>query len=179
MTAVLAGVFGHAVFALGWYVAGAVLIGWVFSAMLGSMVSGISQSLGGDEPVRELFHYLGGSSLVSGAGGVTLLLVGLSVMAAGCLMSRWVLVGGGVQSPWRVTLFSTALAALIDAALFWAFAALAEALSDGIGGFLLIFPVIAGVAAAGVGAAVWWAVATLSAARVHDRADASLEPVLR
>ena len=148
--AVLAGTFGHLLFALGWIALGISLLGGVIAAMLGGTISGIGDVFTAD-----------GLTVFDSAGGVLgnivlgLIIASIVFIILGIVVSGLVLRRGKVRKPWGTTWTAVIIAALIDVPLIAVYVAIARA-TDGIP-FLVI--ALAGTLVIGILVWLWmtWA----------------------
>ncbi len=128
---IVAGIFGHLLFALGWIALGVALLGGVIAALLGGTLSNIGDVFSADG--IQIFDSAGGV-----LGGIVLGLVigSLVVIVLGIVISGLILRRGKVRRPWATTWTAVLIAAIIDAPLILAYVAIARA-TDGVP-FLLI-----------------------------------------
>lgn len=137
--AVVAGIFGHLLFAAGWITLGVTLLGGTIAAILG----GTLQSIGDG---TEIFASAGGvlGGIVLGFTIASAVLIVLSIVVSGLILRR-----GRVRKPWGTTWTSVLISAIIDLPLILAYLAIARA-TDG-----LPFPLIALLGTVVVGILVW------------------------
>lgn len=124
--AVVAGVFGHLLFAAGWIILAVTLLGGIIAAILGGTISSIGDGV-------EIFTTTGGvfGGIVLGLVIASVVLIVLAIVVSGLILRR-----GRVRKPWGTTWTAVIISALIDVPLLLAYFAIARS-TDGIP-FLLI-----------------------------------------
>lgn len=137
--AVVAGIFGHLLFAAGWITLGVTLLGGTIAAILGGTIQSIGD---GAEIFGSAGGVLGGIVLGFSIGAVVLMV--LSIVVSGLILRR-----GKVRKPWGTTWTAVIIAAIIDLPLILAYLAIARA-TDG-----LPFPLVALIGTVVVGILVW------------------------
>jgi hypothetical protein len=127
VAALLAGLFGHVLIAIGWWSFGMLLVAALLVLVIGTLLSLL---LGGTNPIELLGD--GASDL----GGVLVIvvilavLVGAGVLFAGIMVSRGILRRGHVRRPVAVTIRAALIAVAIDTVLFVIAASNAATTSD-------------------------------------------------
>jgi hypothetical protein len=153
--AVLAGIFGHLLFAVGWITLSVTLLGGVIAALLGGTIASIGDG-------AEIFGTAGGvlGSIVLGLIIASVVLIVVGIVVSGLILRR-----GRVRKPWGTTGTAVVIAAIVDIPLIAGYFAIARA-TDGVP-----FPLIALIGTLVVGVLVW-----LWMARAH-RGPADSQPV--
>ncbi len=158
-SAVIAGAVAHTIFQTGWFAFGMSLAALIAASLFGGLVGAISSALGGEDANAVLAAIGVGSDIlfwivIAFLIG-SLILIGLSILVSG-----WMLSAAGQHRPWRTTMATIGVAALVDIALFWIYLGIANLLTDsGIAGPVLLTPVIALVGGILVGSLLWWLMA--------------------
>mgnify|MGYP006899139325 CR=1 FL=1 len=119
--AVLAGIFGHLLFAAGWIILALSLLGGTILAILGGTVKDAGDA----------------AQIFGAANGIVLGLVIAAVVLVviGFVVSGLILRGGTVRKPWGTSLTAIIIAAIIDIPVIAAYLAIARATE---GSFILI-----------------------------------------
>jgi len=130
--AIVAGIFGHLLFAIGWIALGITLLGGIIAALLGGSLSSLGQ-LFSSEGINGVFDSAGG---VLGSVVLGLLIASVVLVVIGFVVSGLILRRGKVRKPWGTTLTAVIIAAIIDVPLIAAYAAIARA-TDGLPFFLI------------------------------------------
>jgi hypothetical protein len=115
VAALLAGLFGHVLIAIGWWSFGMLLVAAIVVLVIGSLLSLL---LGGSNPIE----LLGGSAEGAGAlvvvAVVVAVIIGAGVLFAGIMLSRGILRRGKVRRPVAVTIRAALIAVAVDTVLF-------------------------------------------------------------
>lgn len=143
--AVVAGIFGHLLFAVGWIALGITLLGGIVAALLGGSLSSLGQ-LFSSEGINGVFDSAGGvlGSVVLGLSIASVVLIVISFVVSGLILRR-----GKVRKPWGTTLTAVIIAAIIDVPLIAVYVSIARA-TDG-----LPFLAIALIGTVVIGILVW------------------------
>ncbi len=146
VAALIAGVVGNLLFSAGWSSLGLILLGGGAFALFGGSLAAIVGQFTDPATFGSVFDSAGGilGGIVIGAGVAALVL-----MLLGFLISGWILKGGRVRKPWRVTWFSVLISAIANVPLLFVWFAIANR-TDG----LPVGAIIA-LGTAAVGALVW------------------------
>lgn len=176
-TAILGGLVGHTLFALGWFGFGFLLIGALASAVVGTLLD----SLVGPTDSEAV------AGLLARAGAIVwivllLFTVGaLAFMALGVITSGVILKRGEVHRPWITTWSAVALAAIADIPAFWIAVGVGVLVSDSASDLVLLPFLIALLLVVAIGVLLWWWVAHLNrenpARRVKGREKRLSRPV--
>lgn len=143
--AVVAGLLGHLLFAIGWTALGITLLGGIVAALLGGSLASLGQ-LFSSEGVAGVFDSAGG---VLGSVVLGLLIASVVLIVIGFVVSGLILRSGKARRPWGTTVTAIVIAAIIDVPLVAVYAGIARA-TDGIP-----FLVIALLGTLVVGVLVW------------------------
>ncbi len=166
--AILAGLAGHVLFAIGWFGLTFVLLGPLVSGLVNDVLGNL---LGGDNYAQDLTSILqrGGALLWF---FILVFLVGSIVFIVfGIISSLLILRRGGVDKPGRVNWTSFVISAIIDLPVFLFVLWLASLVTDNSVGLLWLPPVLELVFASAIGLAVWWLMA------IANRGPAKPKPV--
>lgn len=124
---VLAGIFGHGLFVLGWYGFAAILALGLF-ALLSLVVGKAFGSLLGDSAVgglaRDFFGQFTAFFLIF---AIVVGVLGLVLIVVGFIVSRAILKGGGVRRPTAVTWGSLGIASVLDILMFFVYIGISNA----------------------------------------------------
>jgi len=165
-SSLIAGAVAHVIFQTGWFAFGMSLAALVATALFGNIIGTITRSLGGDDPNAFMRALDGGSDLLFWV-VISFLIGSIVLIGLAILVSGWMLSAAGLHSPWKVTMASVGIAALVDIALFWVYLGLANLLTESrLAGPVLLTPVIALVGGILVGALIWWLMALTRRERV-------------
>lgn len=127
IAAVLAGLFGHLLIAIGWWSFGMLLVAALVVLVLGTLLSLL---LGGMNPIDLLGEGASELGVVLVIVVIVALLVGAGVLFAGIMVSRGILRRGRVRRPVAVTIRAALIAVAIDTVLFGVAASNAATTSD-------------------------------------------------
>ena len=170
--AIVAGIFGHLLFAIGWIALGITLLGGIIAGILGGTIESIGDG-------AEIFGTAGGvlGGIVLGLLIAAAVLIVLAIVVSGLILRR-----GKVRKPWGTTWTAIIISAIIDLPLIVAYFAVARA-TDGVP-----FPLIALIGTLVVGILVWlwmtWAhrgpavetVAVVETTPVVERVETKADP---
>ena len=154
-SAILAGLAGHVLFAIGWFGIAFVLLGAAISPLVNELLA----NLLGDVDARQLTEILQRASALIWLLGLVFLVGSAAFVVFGVLVSLLLLRRGGVDKPGRVNWTSFVIAAVVDLPVFLLTIWLATLVTDNSAGLLWLPPVLALVLAAAIGVAVWWLMA--------------------
>jgi len=154
-SAILAGLTGHILFAIGWFGIAFVVLG----AAIAPLVSELLANLLGDVDAQRFTEIIARASALFWLLGLVFIVGCLAFVAFGVLSSLYLLRRGGVDKPGRVNWTSFVIAAVVDLPVFLLVVWLAEVVTDDSPGLLWLPPVLALVLAAAIGVAVWWLMA--------------------
>lgn len=176
VAAVLAGLFGHLLIAIGWWSFGMLLVAALVVLVLGTLLSLL---LGGQNPIELAGESAEGAGALVVGGVVLAVLVGAAVLFAGIMLSRGILRGGHVRRPVAVTIRAALIAVAVDTVIFAIAASSAFTFTDADptgpfvrSGILLL------VAALVVGPLVWlWMTFAHRGAAEAVASDATAAPV--
>lgn len=115
VAAVLAGLFGHLLIAIGWWSFGMLLVAALIVLVLGTLVSLL---LGGTNPIELLGEGADSAGALIVVGVVVALFVGAVVLFLGIILSRGILRSGRVRRPVAVTVRAALIAVAIDTVVF-------------------------------------------------------------
>jgi len=176
-SSLIAGAVAHTIFQTGWFAFGMSLAALAASALFGNIVSTFTRSLAGDDPNAVLRALDGGSDLLFWV-VISFLIGSVILIGLAILVSGWMLSAAGFRAPWKVTMASVGIAALVDIALFWIYVGLANLFTESrLAGPVLLTPVIALVGGILVGALIWWLVALTRREKIDSPAPApAVEP---
>jgi hypothetical protein len=127
VAAVLAGVFGHLLIAIGWWSFGMLLVAALVVLVLGALVSLLA---GGMNPIDLLGEGASEFGAVVVIVVILAVLAGAGVLFAGIMLSRGILRRGHVRRPVAVTIRAALIAVAIDTVLFGIAASNAATTSD-------------------------------------------------
>ena len=127
IAAVLAGLFGHLLIAIGWWSFGMLLVAALVVLVLGMLVSLL---LGGTNPIELLGEGASELGVVVVIVVIVAVLLGAGVLFAGIMVSRGILRRGQVRRPVAVTIRAAIIAVAIDTVLFGIAASNAATTSD-------------------------------------------------
>jgi hypothetical protein len=151
-SAILAGLAGHILFAIGWFGLSFVILGFLVAPLIADLLSNL---LGDADAVRfteivtrasALFWLLG---LVFFVGSAAFIVFG--IISAFLILKR-----GGVDKPGRVNWSAFLIAAVVDLPLFLLTLWVTTLVTDGSAMLLWLPPVLALILAAAIGVVVWW-----------------------
>ena len=154
-SAILAGLAGHILFAIGWFGIAFVVLG----AAIAPLVSELLANLLGDVDAQRFTEILARASALFWLLGLVFVVGSIAFAVFGILSSLLILRRGGVDKPGRVNWTSFVIAAVVDLPVFLLVVWLAEVVTDGSPGLLWLPPVLALLLAAAIGVAVWWLMA--------------------
>ncbi len=166
--AILAGLAGHILFAIGWFGIAFVALGPLVSGLVNDLLGNL---LGGDSYAQDFTSILqrGGALLWF---FILVFLVGSIVFVVfGIISAFLILRRGGVDKPGRVNSTSFVIAAIIDIPVFLFVLWIATLVTDNSVGLLWLPPLLGLVLAAAIGLAVWWLMA------IANRGPAKPKPV--
>jgi hypothetical protein len=127
IAALLAGLFGHLLIAVGWWSFGMLLVAAIVVLVIGSLLSLL---LGGTNPIELLGDGASDLGVVLVVVVILAVLVGAGVLFAGIMVSRGILRRGHVRRPIAVTVRAALIAVAIDTVLFAIAASNAATTSD-------------------------------------------------
>ena len=127
VAAVLAGLFGHLLIAIGWWSFGMLIVIGLLVVILGTLFSLL---LGGTNPIELLGDGASELGVVVVVAVVVAILVGAGVLFVGILVSRGILRRGQVRRPVAVTIRGALIAVAIDTVLFGIAVSTAAGTSD-------------------------------------------------
>jgi hypothetical protein len=176
--AVLAGIFGHGLFVLGWYGFAAILALGLF-ALLSLVVGKAFGSLLGDSAVggmaRDFFGQFTAFFLIF---AIVVGVIGLVLILLGFIVSRAILKGGGVRRPTATTWGALGISAVLDILMFFVYIGISNAAKNS----QLPLPGVVPLAFFGsilVGVGVWLLVTWLTRGEAVEPVEAAVAaPVL-
>ena len=115
VAAVLAGLFGHLLIAIGWWSFGMLLVAALVVLVLGTLLSLL---LGGQNPIELLGDSADSAGTLVVVAVVVAIIVGAAVLFGGIMLSRGILRRGRVRRPVAVTIRAALIAVAIDTVLF-------------------------------------------------------------
>ena len=127
VAALLAGLFGHLLIAIGWWSFGMLLVAAVVVLVLGTLLSLL---LGGQNPIELLGDSADSAGALVVVGVVVAIMVGAAVLFGGIMLSRGILRRGQVRRPVAVTIRAALIAVAIDTVLFGIAVSTAAGTSD-------------------------------------------------
>ena len=127
IAAVLAGLFGHVLIAIGWWSFGMLLVAALVVLVIGTLLSLL---LGGANPIELLGDGAEGAGVLVVVAVVVAVIIGAGVLFAGIMVSRGILRRGQVRRPVAVTIRAALIAVAIDTVLFGIAASNAATTSD-------------------------------------------------
>ena len=151
-SAILGGIVGHTIFAIGWFGFGFLLVGALFSAVIGGL---LRSALGRTDSEAVL-------NLLDRAGAIVWIIIlvftvgAIAFMALGIMVSGAILRRGEVNRAWRTTWSAVLIAAAIDIPAFWIAVAVSTAVADSGASLVVLPPVLALVLVIVIGALTWW-----------------------
>ncbi|OJX70120.1 MAG: hypothetical protein BGO95_03655 [Micrococcales bacterium 73-13] len=154
-SAILAGIAGHILFAIGWFGIAFVILGGAFSPLVNELLA----NLLGDADAQRFTEILQRASAMFWLLGLVFLVGSVAFVAFGVLASLLILRRGGVDKPGRVNWTSFLIAAIVDLPVFLLVLWLATLVTDDSAGLIWLPPVLALVLSAAIGIAVWWLMA--------------------
>lgn len=156
-TAILAGVLSHVVFAMGWFGVAFVLLGAVVSPLVDELL----RNLLGDLDAAQAQEIIARAGALLWVLGIVFLVGSAALVAFAWLISRALLVRGGVEGATLVTWVSIVVAAAVDLPVFLLLLWLATLVTETSSGLLFLPPVLSLLLSAAVGAFVWWGAAVV------------------
>jgi len=158
-SAILGGLAGHLLFAIGWFG----IAGLLFAPAFGGLVNDLLGNLFGDPGSAEQFREaLARASALLWLVGVVFLVGSTALVVFGILVAQLVLGRGEVPNHRRVNLFAFVLAAIVDVPVYLLMLWLASLITDASTGLVFLPPIIALVLAAAIGVVGWWWLAHLN-----------------
>jgi len=154
-SAILAGLAGHILFAIGWFGIAFVVLG----AAIAPLVSELLANLLGDVDAQRFTEIIARASALFWLLGLVFIVGSIAFALFGILASLLILRRGGVDKPGRVNWTSFVIAGILDLPVFLLIVWLAVVVTDDSPGLLWLPPVLALVLAAAIGVAVWWLMA--------------------
>lgn len=151
-SAILAGLTGHLLFAIGWFGISFVILGPLVSGLVNDLLG----NLVGDGDAEQLTSILQRAGALIWLLALVFLVGSLAFIAFGVLTALLILRRGAVDKPGRVNWTSFVIAAIIDIPVFLLVLWLATAVTDGSAGLVWLPSVLALVLAAVIGVVVWW-----------------------
>ena len=167
--AVVAGIFGHLLFAIGWIALSIVLLGGLITGILGTTVSSIA-ALFKSEGINGVFDNAGG---VLGNVLIGLVIAAVVLIVISALVSRAILKRGTVRKPGATTWTAILIAAIVDLPLV-AVHILIASNTDGIP-FLLI--ALGGTVVVGILVWLWMTAAHRGSGSVFANTTVTSAPV--
>jgi len=171
-SAVLAGLAGHVLFAIGWFGIAFVILG----GMLSPLVHELLGNLLGDVDADRFTEILGRASALFWLLGIVFFVGSLAFAAFGVLASLLILRRGAVDRAGRVNWSAFVVAAVLDLPLFLLVFWLAAVITEGSPDLVWVPPVLAFLLAAAIGVVVWWAMAHLYRGPVPPRPTKAAKP---
>jgi len=157
-SAILAGLAGHILFAVGWFGIAFVVLG----TAIAPLVSELLANLLGDVDAQRFTEILARASALFWLLGLVFVVGSAAFAAFGVLSSLYILRRGGVDKAGRVNWTAFVIAAIVDLPVFLLVVWIATVVTDDSPGLLWLPPVLALVLAAAIGVAVWWLMAHIN-----------------
>ncbi|MBO9577933.1 MAG: hypothetical protein J7480_04080 [Microbacteriaceae bacterium] len=151
-SAILAGLAGHVLFAIGWFGIAFVILGQAVSPLVNDLLA----NLLGDTDAQRFTEILTRASALFWLLGLVFLVGSAAFVVFGILSSLLILRRGGIGRPGRVNWTSFVIAAVIDLPLFLLTLWITTLVTDDSAGLLWLPPVLALILAAAIGVVVWW-----------------------
>ncbi|MEP6478055.1 MAG: hypothetical protein ABJB03_01585 [Rhodoglobus sp.] len=172
--AILAGIFGHGLFVLGWYGFAAILALGLF-ALLSLIVGKAFGSLLGGSSVgdlaRDFFAQFTAFFLIF---AIVVAVIGLVLLLLGFIVSRAILKGGGVRRPTAVTWGSFGIAAGADTLMFFVYIAISNGLKHVGGSVAGLTPLVVFACSILLGVGIWLLVTWISRGEAVEPVEAPL-----
>jgi len=183
-SAILGGIVGHTIFAIGWFGFGFVLVGALFSAVIG----GLLRSLLGRADSEAITNVLDRAGVIVWILLLVFTVGAVAFMALGIMVSGAILRRGDVHRPWRTTWTAVLVAAAVDIPAFWIAISISTLVADSGAAVVVLPPLFALLVVIVIGALCWWWMAhvnrpkapvgaTGSAVDARDDAREALEPL--
>ncbi len=166
-SAILAGIAGHILFAIGWFGIAFVFLGTLVSPLVNELLT----NLLGDVDAKQLTDILQRASALIWLLGLVFIVGSAAFVVFGILSSLSILRRGGIDKPGRVNWTSFVIAAVVDLPIFLLALWLATLVTDNSAGLLWLPPVLALVLAAVIGVVVWWLMAHVNRGKPEPKPE--------
>lgn len=171
--AILAGLAGHILFAIGWFGIAFVVLGTLISPLVNDLLANVL----GDADAQRFTEILARASALFWLLGFVFLVGSVAFVVFGIISSMLILRRGGVDRAGRVNWTSFVIAAIIDLPVFLLALWLATVITDRSPGLLWLPPVLGLVLCAAIGVAVWWLMAHAHRGTPTPKAGRPVPPV--
>jgi len=151
-SAILAGLAGHTLFAIGWFGLSFVVLGVAVSPLVNELLA----NLLGDVDAQTFTAILARAGALLWLLGLVFLVGSLAFIVFGVLASLLILRRGEVDKPGRVNWTAFVIAAVLDLPVFLLALWLATIITDDSPALLWLPPVLALLLCAAIGVAFWW-----------------------
>ena len=151
-SAILAGLAGHILFAIGWFGIAYVILGFLVAPLIADLLS----NLLGDADAARFTEILSRASALFWLLGLVFFVGSAAFIVFGIISSFLILKRGGVDKPGRVNWSAFLIAAVLDLPLYLLTLWVTTLVTDDSAGLLWLPPVLALILAAAIGVAIWW-----------------------